>query len=51
MTNQKVYVHVVGLGLGVWMINSKIQNEIYLKCFEHVVQRVALPFVSDIDFR
>ena len=49
--NLKAYVHVVGLGLGVWMIQPKIQNEVYLKAFENVLERVELPHVSDIDFR
>jgi len=51
MSGQKVYAHVVGLGLGVWMINSKVQNEMYLKAFQNVLENTPLPFISDIDFR
>jgi hypothetical protein len=44
-------LHVTGLGLGVWMIKAKLQNEIYLKAFENVLENIELPYVSDIDFR
>jgi hypothetical protein len=46
-----VYAHVVGLGLGVWMYRSQIQNSMYLKAFQNVLENVELPFISDIDFR
>lgn len=47
---RKVYVHVVGLGLGVWMYKPDVQNELYLTAFENVLNEVRLPNISDIDF-
>jgi hypothetical protein len=47
---QKVYVHVVGLGLGVWMFKPQIQNDLYLEAFQQVLDEVDLPQISDVDF-
>ena len=45
-----VYVHAVGLGLGVWMFKPQVQNEIYLQAFQNVLEQVDLPHISDLDF-
>ena len=49
-SGEKVYVHVVGLGLGVWMFNPEIQNELYLRAFQNVLEQIDLSQISDIDF-
>jgi len=48
--SKKVYVHVVGLGLGVWMLDPGIQNKIYLDCFRNILNKTSFPYISDIDF-
>jgi hypothetical protein len=49
-TNKRVYVHVVGLGLGVWMLVPKIQQRIYLEAFHNSLMKLRLPFIACIDF-
>jgi hypothetical protein len=49
-SGQQVYVHVVGLGLGVWMFDPKIQSELYLQAFQNVLDQIDLSQISDVDF-
>ena len=41
--------HVVGLGLGVWLINS-CQRQLYVDAFGTVLQRLHLPYIKDVYF-
>ncbi|PSN39812.1 hypothetical protein C0J52_13618, partial [Blattella germanica] len=49
--NKKAYVHVVGLGLGVWLISTH-QDQVYLDAFALCLRNLihALPHISDADF-
>ncbi len=46
---KKVYVHAVGLGLGVWQI-SPIQANLMLDVYAQIIQERNLSAISDIDF-
>ncbi|CAG0885588.1 unnamed protein product [Darwinula stevensoni] len=48
-TGRRAYVHVVGLGLGVWSL-SPAQDQLYLDSFGEVLQELTLPYVADVDF-
>jgi|GEM_PF-2844117 len=43
------YLHIVGLGLGVWKIHSD-QEKIMLQVYAELVQQHSLPNISDLDF-
>jgi hypothetical protein len=43
------YVHVVGLGLGVWKVIS-VQDGIFVSIVADILAEVALDFISDLDF-
>ncbi|KAJ3111324.1 hypothetical protein HK100_002726 [Physocladia obscura] len=43
------FVHVVGLGLGVWQILN-IQNQIYVDAFGQALRRIAIPHVKVVNF-
>lgn len=45
----KGYVHVVGLGLGVWMMDQKQALDM-MSVYEKILMQVSLPHISDIDF-
>jgi hypothetical protein len=47
--NIMAYVHVVGLGLGVWQIHSD-QASILVDAYAEVLRETSLPFISDVDF-
>lgn len=47
--NKKAYVHVVGLGLGVWQIDER-QVEWMLDAYAEVIRDNDLSYISDIDF-
>ena len=46
---KKAYVHVVGLGLGVWRLLSA-QDKWFVDVFGAVLAHVSYPSVSDVDF-
>lgn len=46
---QKVYCHVVGLGLGVWQRIS-VQAQLMLDVYADILQEQAFPWIADIDF-
>eukprot|EP00096_Caligus_rogercresseyi_P002374 TRINITY_DN14493_c0_g1_i1.p1 TRINITY_DN14493_c0_g1~~TRINITY_DN14493_c0_g1_i1.p1 ORF type:complete len:449 (+),score=89.59 TRINITY_DN14493_c0_g1_i1:130-1476(+) len=48
-TNDMAYVHVVGLGLGVWRVHED-QIQIYADVFGEILAELKLPHVSDVDF-
>jgi hypothetical protein len=48
-TSQTAFVHVVGLGLGVWQIDRK-QPQWYIEVFTDVLRRVKLPSITTIAF-
>ena len=49
LAGKKAYVHVVGLGLGVWkLINA--QEKWYVDVFGKVLQEYKFQHVSDVDF-
>ena len=43
------YVHVVGLGLGVWQV-APCQTELLVEAYAAVLRAVPLPFISHLDF-
>lgn len=47
--NKKAYVHLVGLGLGVWMVDES-QEILLSHSIFRIVKNSALPFISDLDF-
>jgi hypothetical protein len=47
--NQSVFVHVVGIGLGVWQIHS-CQLSDYVDVYATILQEVPLPNISEICF-
>lgn len=47
--NKKVYLHIVGLGLGVWQV-SPLQAKYMLEVYEELLTKHHLPFISDINF-
>jgi hypothetical protein len=47
--HKRAYCHVVGLGLGVWMLDDT-QGSIIVAAFKDVIQRRDLSSISDIDF-
>ena len=49
LSDKKVYVHVVGLGLGVWQL-CDLQKELFLECFYSAITSLDLPFISNVDF-
>ena len=49
MMKKKAYVHVVGLGLGVWRVFND-QISLFLTEFVGTASRLNLPNISDIDF-
>lgn len=46
---KKAYLHVVGLGLGVWMFHS-CQTELLLQAYAEVLKEHTLNHISDINF-
>lgn len=48
--NKKVYCHVVGLGLGVWQKNQKLQAKLMLDVYINILQKTNLRYIADIDF-
>jgi hypothetical protein len=46
---QKAYLHIVGLGLGVWMINPK-QTDLMLEVYADVLQKHKFDHISDVNF-
>lgn len=49
MLNKKAYVHVVGLGLGVWQIDER-QVQYMLNAYTEIIGNNDLSSISDIDF-
>jgi len=47
--NKKVYVHMVGLGLGVWMFREE-QVKIFLQAFENALKKLHLSWIAYLDF-
>lgn len=45
----QAYVHVVGLGLGVWQVHT-IQGSLLVEAYAEVLRETRLEYVSDIDF-
>lgn len=44
------YVHMVGLGLGVWALDDALQGALLVQAVAQILESQALPNVSDIDF-
>jgi len=47
--HRKAYLHVVGLGLGVWQI-SPAQGKLMVEVYAKILTEQNLPHISDIDF-
>ena len=48
-SNKQVYTHIVGLGLGVWMV-SGAQSQYMIEVYANIMDNFDLPNVSVIDF-
>ncbi|KAI9350084.1 hypothetical protein BDR26DRAFT_1003747 [Obelidium mucronatum] len=48
-TTKEAFVHVVGLGLGVWQV-SEIQNQLFVDAVGEVLQKTPLPHVRVVNF-
>ena len=48
-SNQSAYVHVVGLGLGVWKLLPE-QEHLMLDVYHELLTQTNLPHISDLDF-
>jgi hypothetical protein len=48
-SGKDVFCHVVGLGLGVWLITPE-QSGIMVEVYGDIISRRSLPHISDIDF-
>ena len=46
---RRAYVHVVGLGLGVWKV-SAAQHPLFIEALAEVLRTRALPHIADVDF-
>eukprot|EP01006_Ploeotia_vitrea_P051141 TRINITY_DN67529_c3_g9_i1.p1 TRINITY_DN67529_c3_g9~~TRINITY_DN67529_c3_g9_i1.p1 ORF type:complete len:496 (-),score=33.90 TRINITY_DN67529_c3_g9_i1:1469-2956(-) len=46
---QRTWVHVTGLGLGVWLCHSD-QIKYFMHAYEKAIKNLRLPFVADINF-
>lgn len=46
---ESAYVHVVGLGLGVWQV-APCQTELLVEAYAEVLRTVPLPHISHVDF-
>jgi len=46
---KKVYIHAVGLGLGVWQISNE-QAKWMMEVYAETIQKNKLPWISDVDF-
>lgn len=49
-SHKKAYCHVVGLGLGVWQLDQKLQAKLMLEVYEEILKEHTLDHISDIDF-
>lgn len=49
MDGKKAFIHVVGLGLGVWQYSS-IQPSLYISTFTSSLRTLKLPHISTINF-
>jgi hypothetical protein len=45
-----VYVHAVGLGLGVWAVNEEVQGQIIVDVYTDVFNAISLSDISVVDF-
>ena len=48
--NKKVYVHTVGLGLGVWAILQEEQTKCIIEVFKEIIHNNTFAHIADIDF-
>ena len=49
LASKRAYVHVVGLGLGVWKIFQD-QNELFVEVFADILKTTKFEAISDVDF-
>lgn len=47
---KSAYVHVVGLGLGAWLINGAVQGPAMMEVYRHLLNTLSLPHISVVDF-
>lgn len=47
---KKTYLHLVGLGLGVWAINKPEQGKIFIDVVADTLRKYNLSHISDLDF-
>ena len=50
---KRIFTHVVGLGLGVWMWQPvmDVQTRVFLQAFQRVIKRNKFKWVTVVDFR
>ena len=49
LASKRAYVHVVGLGLGVWKV-FRDQNELFVRVFADILASTSFEFIADVDF-
>ena len=49
LASKRAYVHVVGLGLGVWKVFQD-QNELFVRVFADILASTSFEFIADVDF-
>jgi len=50
LEHRRAYVHLVGIGLGVWAVDQVVQAECLCRVVDHILRNVHVPFVTDVNF-
>ena len=48
--DKKAFLHVIGLGLGVWAVNGKEQAKIMMEVYKELLEKNTFTHISDINF-
>lgn len=47
--DRQIYLHAVGLGLGVWAVSDEVQGALYMDALLEIIREESLAHLSDID--